>query len=131
MKDTTSATPPVIEARGLGLVFQTGDGPVHALKDVNLTHRAGRVRQLHRAVGLRQDHLPARDRGAGDGRPEARLTVNGMTPGRGAAGAGLWLCLSGGGALSVADDCGKCETATGNHGVFARASSEARVRNVL
>jgi NitT/TauT family transport system ATP-binding protein len=27
----------VIEARGLDLVFQTADGPVHALKDVNLT----------------------------------------------------------------------------------------------
>jgi NitT/TauT family transport system ATP-binding protein len=28
---------PVIEARGLGLTFETADGPVHALKDVNLT----------------------------------------------------------------------------------------------
>jgi NitT/TauT family transport system ATP-binding protein len=28
---------PVIEARGLGLTFQTADGPVHALKDVNLS----------------------------------------------------------------------------------------------
>jgi NitT/TauT family transport system ATP-binding protein len=27
----------VIEARKLNLVFQTGDGPVHALKDVDLT----------------------------------------------------------------------------------------------
>jgi NitT/TauT family transport system ATP-binding protein len=27
----------VIEAKGLNLVFQTADGPVHALKDVNLT----------------------------------------------------------------------------------------------
>jgi NitT/TauT family transport system ATP-binding protein len=28
---------PVIEARGLGLTFETADGPVHALKDVNLS----------------------------------------------------------------------------------------------
>ena len=28
---------PVIEARGLNLVFETGDGPVHALKDVDLS----------------------------------------------------------------------------------------------
>ena len=35
MKDTISQ--PVIEARGLNLVFQTADGPVQALKDVNLT----------------------------------------------------------------------------------------------
>ncbi|MBB5222076.1 NitT/TauT family transport system ATP-binding protein [Amaricoccus macauensis] len=32
---------PVIEARGLGLTFQTADGPVHALKDVDLSISAG------------------------------------------------------------------------------------------
>ena len=37
MKDTTNLAGPVIEARSLGLTFQTGDGPVHALKDVTLT----------------------------------------------------------------------------------------------
>ena len=31
----------VIEARGLDLTFQTSDGPVHALKDVNLTVERG------------------------------------------------------------------------------------------
>ena len=31
----------VIEARDLGLTFQTGDGPVHALKDVNLSISQG------------------------------------------------------------------------------------------
>jgi NitT/TauT family transport system ATP-binding protein len=30
-------TEPVVEAKGLNLVFQTADGPVHALKDVNLS----------------------------------------------------------------------------------------------
>lgn len=34
MKDTSAA--PVISARDLSLTFQTGDGPVHALKDVTL-----------------------------------------------------------------------------------------------
>jgi NitT/TauT family transport system ATP-binding protein len=29
--------PPAIEARGLGLTFQTGDGPVVALSDVSLS----------------------------------------------------------------------------------------------
>ena len=33
--------PPVIEARDLSLVFQTNDGPVHALSDVDLTIRKG------------------------------------------------------------------------------------------
>ena len=37
MKDTLNLSDPVIEARGLNLTFQTGDGPVQALKDVNLT----------------------------------------------------------------------------------------------
>ncbi len=39
MKDTAAA--PVIEASGLNLVFETADGPVHALKDVDLTIRKG------------------------------------------------------------------------------------------
>ena len=39
MKDTSAAT--VIEASGLDLVFETADGPVHALKDVDLTIRKG------------------------------------------------------------------------------------------
>ncbi|MCL7465039.1 ABC transporter ATP-binding protein [Phaeovulum sp. NW3] len=36
MKDVTGAAAPVIEATGLGLTFQTNDGPVHALKGVDL-----------------------------------------------------------------------------------------------
>ncbi|MEQ8398771.1 ABC transporter ATP-binding protein [Thalassobaculum sp.] len=28
---------PIVEAKGLGLTFETGDGPVHALSDVDLT----------------------------------------------------------------------------------------------
>lgn len=41
MKDTLTQTAAVIEAKGLNLVFQTGDGPVQALKDVNLTISKG------------------------------------------------------------------------------------------
>ena len=37
MKDTLNMAAPVIEAQELNLVFQTDDGPVQALKDVNLT----------------------------------------------------------------------------------------------
>lgn len=40
MKDTVTASP-VIEAKNLNLVFNTNDGPVHALKDVNLTINKG------------------------------------------------------------------------------------------
>jgi NitT/TauT family transport system ATP-binding protein len=38
---TAAAARPAIEARGLGLTFQTADGPVHALKDVNLRIERG------------------------------------------------------------------------------------------
>ncbi len=41
MKDTLVTGAPVIEAKNLDLVFQTNDGPVHALKDVNLTINKG------------------------------------------------------------------------------------------
>jgi NitT/TauT family transport system ATP-binding protein len=41
MKDTLTPSAPVIEARDLNLVFQTGDGPVQALKDVNLSINRG------------------------------------------------------------------------------------------
>ena len=37
----TEKTASVIEARDLNLTFQTGDGPVHALKDVSLVIRKG------------------------------------------------------------------------------------------
>jgi hypothetical protein len=36
-KDTAAIADPVISTRDLQLVFKTNDGPVHALKDVNLT----------------------------------------------------------------------------------------------
>jgi NitT/TauT family transport system ATP-binding protein len=41
MKDTVNGVAPVIEARGLNLTFGTGEGAVHALKDVNLSIAKG------------------------------------------------------------------------------------------
>ena len=41
LPDPEPARKVVIDANDLQLVFQTGDGPVHALKDVNLTVRKG------------------------------------------------------------------------------------------
>lgn len=37
----TDAAAPVIQAKGLDLTFETGDGPVHALRDVSLDIRQG------------------------------------------------------------------------------------------
>ncbi|MFO1207681.1 MAG: ABC transporter ATP-binding protein [Amaricoccus sp.] len=70
---------PVIEAKGLGLTFETADGPVHALKDVNLTvgkgdfvsfigpSGCGKTTFLRVAADLETPTAGA-------------ITVNGMTP---------------------------------------------------
>jgi NitT/TauT family transport system ATP-binding protein len=41
LTDTISHRHSVIEAKGLNLTFQTADGPVHALQDINLTINRG------------------------------------------------------------------------------------------
>ncbi|MFO1140941.1 MAG: ABC transporter ATP-binding protein [Amaricoccus sp.] len=70
---------PVIEAKGLGLTFETADGPVHALKDVNLSvgkgdfvsfigpSGCGKTTFLRVAADLESPTAGA-------------ITVNGMTP---------------------------------------------------
>ena len=55
----------IIDIRGLSLMFQTADTPVQALADIDLQVRDGRVRLVHRPVGLRQDHAAAGDRRPG------------------------------------------------------------------
>ena len=50
----------VIEARGAGPDVPDGGRAGPCAEGREPDHREGRVRQLHRAVGLRQDHVPAR-----------------------------------------------------------------------
>lgn len=70
---------PVIAAKGLDLTFQTADGPVHALKDVNLTIEKGDFVSFIGPSGCGKTTflrcIAALERPTG-----GTLTVNGMTP---------------------------------------------------
>ncbi len=70
---------PVIEAKGLNLVFQTADGPVQALKDVNLTINKGDFVSFIGPSGCGKTTflrcIAALEHATG-----GSLTVNGMTP---------------------------------------------------
>ncbi len=75
----TTTAPPVIEAKGLNLVFQTADGPVHALKDVDLTIRKGDFVSFIGPSGCGKTTF-LRCVAALEHATGGSLTVNGMTP---------------------------------------------------
>lgn len=68
----------VIEAQNLGLTFQTGDGPVHALKDVNLTIGKGEFVSFIGPSGCGKTTF-LRCIAALETPTEGRLRVNGMS----------------------------------------------------
>ncbi|WP_158966660.1 ABC transporter ATP-binding protein [Chachezhania sediminis] len=70
---------PVIQASGLDLTFQTGDGPVHALKDVNLTVDKGDFVSFIGPSGCGKTTF-LRCIAALETPTGGSLTVNGMTP---------------------------------------------------
>jgi NitT/TauT family transport system ATP-binding protein len=78
VKDTL-ANAPVIEARGLNLVFQTADGPVQALKDVNLSIGAGEFVSFIGPSGCGKTTF-LRAIAALEQPTSGTLTVNGMSP---------------------------------------------------
>ncbi len=55
-----------IDISGVSLRFDTRDGPVQALSNINLKVDARRIRLLHRPFRLRQDDAPARGRRSRD-----------------------------------------------------------------
>jgi NitT/TauT family transport system ATP-binding protein len=70
---------PVIAASGLNLTFETGDGPVHALKDVNLTISKGDFVSFIGPSGCGKTTF-LRAIAALEHPTGGTLTVNGMTP---------------------------------------------------
>ena len=74
-----AAGAPVIEAKGLNLTFQTGDGPVHALKDVNLTVNRGDFVSFIGPSGCGKTTF-LRCVAALEHPTGGTLTVNGMSP---------------------------------------------------
>ncbi len=70
---------PVIEARGVNLVFETADGPVHALKDVSLTVEKGEFVSFIGPSGCGKTTL-LRCVAALETPTSGTLTVNGLTP---------------------------------------------------
>jgi NitT/TauT family transport system ATP-binding protein len=75
----TTAPPTVIEARGLNLVFQTDDGPVHALKDIDLAISKGEFVSFIGPSGCGKTTF-LRCVAALEQPTGGTLTVNGMTP---------------------------------------------------
>ena len=78
MKDMIH-TPPIIQAQNLNLVFATNDGPVQALKDVNLTINKGEFVSFIGPSGCGKTTL-LRAIAALETPTSGALTVNGMTP---------------------------------------------------
>jgi len=70
---------PVIEAKGLNLVFQTADGPVQALKDVNLVVNQGDFVSFIGPSGCGKTTF-LRAIAALETPTGGTLTVNGMSP---------------------------------------------------
>ena len=79
MKDTLNTGAAVIEAKGLNLTFETGDGPVHALKDVNLTVNRGEFVSFIGPSGCGKTTF-LRCVAALEHPTGGSLTVNGMSP---------------------------------------------------
>jgi NitT/TauT family transport system ATP-binding protein len=74
-----TTVPSVIEAKGLNLTFQTNDGPVHALKDVDLTIGKGEFVSFIGPSGCGKTTF-LRCVAALESPTGGTLTVNGMTP---------------------------------------------------
>lgn len=124
MKDTFTPSVPVIEAKGLDLVFGTNDGPVHALKDVNLQINKGDFVSFIGPSGCGKTTflrcIAALEQPTG-----GSLTVNGMTPDEARKSRAYGYVFQAAG-LYPWRSIAKYPPAAGDHGVFAHRTGGAR-----
>ncbi len=100
----------VIDIRDLSLTFQTADAPVHALSDINLKVEAGEFVSLIGPSGCGKTTLMriVADLEQPTG---GSALVNGMTPQEARRKRAYGLCVSGAGALSLAQCAGQRDPA--------------------
>ena len=127
MKDTTS--PPVISARDLSLVFQTADGPVQALKDINLTIGKGEFVSFIGPSGCGKTTL-LRAIAALEQPTSGSLTVNGMSPEAARQARAYGYVFQAAGLYPWRTIAGNVRLPLEIMG-FSRAEQEERVRKVL
>ena len=102
--------------RGVSLRFETADGPVQALSDVNLKVARGEFVSFIGPSGCGKTTL-LRAVADLETPTSGAIRVNGMSPQRGARQARLWLRVPGAGALSVAQRRPQHRAAARNHGL--------------
>ena len=120
-----SRSPLAVDARGVSLTFQTRDGEVQALSNVDLQIGTGDFVSFIGPSGCGKTTLL---RVIADlERPTAgTILVNGVTPEQARLQPPLRLYLPGAGALSVADDRAQRRVAAGDHGLRRRERRRAR-----
>ena len=129
MKDTLNANTPVIEARDLNLVFQTNDGPVHALKDVNQSINRGEFVSFIGPSGCGKTTF-LRAIAALETPTGGTLTVNGMTPDKARQARAYGYVFQAAGLYPWRTIAGNIKLPLEIMG-FSRAEQESRVARVL
>lgn len=129
MKDTMDIAVPVIEAKGVGLTFATNDGPVQALKDVNLLIKKGEFVSFIGPSGCGKTTF-LRAIAALENPTEGTLTVNGMMPDEARKSRAYGYVFQAAGLYPWRTIAGNIKLPLEIMG-FSRAAREERVKNVL
>ncbi len=129
MKDTGVTSDAVIAARDLGLTFQTNDGPVHALKDVNLQIARGDFVSFIGPSGCGKTTFLRVVAGLEE--PTAgQITVNGMSPDEARRARAYGYVFQAAGLFPWRTIAGNVKLPLEIMG-FTRAEQEKRVKKVL